>query len=838
MRSPVPVALQRGQLASETPTRDEVIMSRLLTFLGVLTLALAAFGSTALAVDPSLSAIRPSGFQFGTEVEASFTGTRLGDAEELIFYSPGIEVLELNAEKDNLVKAKLAISPQCRMGIHAVRLRSATGLSNLRTFTVGALPEVAESEPNNDFANPQVVALNNTVSGVVQNEDVDYFAVEAKKGDRITAELEGIRLGYSFFDPYVAILNSDRFELARSDDAALVYQDSLCSIVAPEDGKYIVQVRESAYGGDGSCVYRLHVGTFPRPRAVLPAGGRPGETLNVRWIGDAAGDWTEEITLPSIEDPDYDLFARDQNGIAPSPNVIRVVDLENTIESEPNNGRDQATVCVAPGALNGVIEQPGDVDNFKFTAKKGQVYDIRVYARNILRSPLDSVLVVRRANGSSVGSNDDSGGPDSYLKFTAPEDGDYFVEVYDHLRSGGPNFVYRVEITPIERSLTMTLPEMVRYFSTTLSVPKGNRMALMVNATRANWGGDLDVSFADLPAGMSFETVTMPANRTTIPVLFSAAPDAEAGGSLAQVVGRPVDEKIDVVGQLNQRTMLVRGQNNRDVWGHDADRMAAAVTAESPFEIEIVQPKSPIARQGSKNLKVVAKRKEGFTAAIAIRMLYNPPGIGSSGSISIPGDKSEAEIPLTANSSAAIGTWPIVVTGSAPVGNGRVEVASQMAELAISDSFVTLAFQKAAGELGGQAQLAVNVENNIEFEGQAEVQLLGLPANTSTNPEPMKITKEPANLVFPITIAPEARPGVYKSLVCRVTVTQAGEPVTHTIGTGELRVDKPLPPKVDAPKPAPKATPKPAAPAPEAAPKPLSRLEQLRLEKMKRAEQQ
>ena len=32
-----------------------------------------------------------------------------------------------------------------------------------------------------------------TVNGVVENEDVDYFAIEAKKGERITAELEGLR---------------------------------------------------------------------------------------------------------------------------------------------------------------------------------------------------------------------------------------------------------------------------------------------------------------------------------------------------------------------------------------------------------------------------------------------------------------------------------------------------------------------------------------------------------------------------------------------------------------------------------------------------------------------
>jgi hypothetical protein len=54
------------------------------------------------------------------------------------------------------------------------------------------------------------------------------------------------------------------------------------------------------------------------------------------------------------------------------------------------------------------------------------------------------------------------------------------------------------------------------------------------------------------------------------------------------------------------------------------------------------------------------------------------------------------------------------------------------------------------------------------------------------------------------------------------------------LGTGELRIDKPLPPKKDTPPPAAVAA-KPAekkpAAKPEPAPKQLSRLEQLRLEK-------
>ena len=98
---------------------------------------------------------------------------------------------------------------------------------------------------------------------MADNEDVDYFVVEAKKGERITAEVEGIRLGITLFDPYVAILDAKRFELASSDDAALVWQDGFASIIAPEDGKYIIQVRESAYAGNGAL-------PLPAPRRQLP----------------------------------------------------------------------------------------------------------------------------------------------------------------------------------------------------------------------------------------------------------------------------------------------------------------------------------------------------------------------------------------------------------------------------------------------------------------------------------------------------------------------------------------------------------------------------------------
>ena len=144
-------------------------------------------GSSALAAEPTISLVQPTGGQRGTQIEVTVSGLRLNDAAQIIFYEPGLEVAGLEAGKPAKVKVQIKIGRDSRLGMHAFRVRTATGVSNLLTFAVGALPETAETEPNNDFAAPQVVALGTTVNGLVTTEDVDYFAFDAKKGDRITA---------------------------------------------------------------------------------------------------------------------------------------------------------------------------------------------------------------------------------------------------------------------------------------------------------------------------------------------------------------------------------------------------------------------------------------------------------------------------------------------------------------------------------------------------------------------------------------------------------------------------------------------------------------------------
>ena len=59
---------------------------------------------------PTSAAIRPVGGQRGTEVEVNLTGARLGDAQEILFYQPGIARPSSKAVDDNHVKAKLKIA--------------------------------------------------------------------------------------------------------------------------------------------------------------------------------------------------------------------------------------------------------------------------------------------------------------------------------------------------------------------------------------------------------------------------------------------------------------------------------------------------------------------------------------------------------------------------------------------------------------------------------------------------------------------------------------------------------------------------------------------------------
>ena len=798
----------------------------------LLLLSIVTQGVQTIAADPALSIILPRGAQRGTEQVFRFSGARLDDAQQIFFYEPGFEVLEIKTVDANNIDVKVKIASDCLLGEHTAQVRTKSGISDYRTFFVGALPTVAEVEPNTDFATPQQISLNVTISGTVENEDVDYFAVEAKKGQRLSVEVEGMRFGQTLFDPYVAILNDKRFELAAVDDSPLLKQDAAASIIVPEDGRYVVEMRDSGYGGDGNCRYRLHIGTFPRPTITYPAGGQAGQTQEIAFIGDANGPITRPTAFPA-EGAETVVYIEDADGITPSGHTLRVSQHANSLETEPNQGFDTATVVsVFPSAFNGILQEPGDVDIFRFAAKAGQVFEVECFGRRI-RSPIDPVMNLYKSTGEGITGNDDSRGPDSYFRWQVPADGDYAIRVADHLNRGGPDFVYRIEFQEVKPALSVGIPRVARYSQSRqqIYVPRGNRYATVISAERLNFGGELTIDGLQLPAGVTMIAQPMPANLNVMPVVFEAAADAPLAGALLDFRMKPTDANLNLYGRFTNRADFVIAGPGQSlyVW-KDVDRLPFAVVEELPFQLEIVQPNVPIVRDGQMMLKVVAKKKEGWDEAIQVQFPFRPPGIGANSEITIPKGQTEALYQLNADGNAALGKWPVYVLGFANI-NGAAWGSSQMATLEVAEPWLGLTVQRSSVEQGKETEVAVEVQLLKELKTPAEVVLVGLPHKVTA--EPLKITPETKELIFKIKTAADSPEGNHKNVFCQVTVMENNEPILHArLGNSELRIDKPLPMPTAAPAPAPMpvaAAPAAAAPAPPAE-KRLTRLEKLRLE--------
>lgn len=768
-------------------------------------------------------------------MEVTLNGERLGDAQEIILYDAGIQVtkLEVPTNQANNIKAQIKIASDCPLGEHLLRVRCASGISDIRSFWVGQFPTVNEAEPNTEFDKAQKIPLNVTVEGVIENEDVDFYLVEAKKGHRISVEVEGMRLGRALFDPYCAIMNTNRFVLASSDDTALLLQDPTCYVVAPDDGQYLIQIRDTTYGGNGNCRYRAHIGTFPRPTGVFPAGGKVGETITVKFLGDVGGEFSQQVKLPDAPQEKFPVFAEQNAQSAPSPNWLRVSSFPNVLEVEPNKDKEHATVAhtETPLAFNGVISENGDVDWHRFKAKKDQVIEVNVFARR-LRSPLDSVLNVYKSDGGGLAGNDDSAGADSYLKFTAPADGDYLLRITDHLNKGGPDYFYRIELAATTPQLTLSVPDVSRNNAQerkSIAVPRGNRFGMVVQVKRENFGGDLAVQALDLPNGITLQCENIAANQTTLPIVFEATPDAPIAGKLCDLIAKHADPKQNITGNIHQPFAFIRGDPGDSIYSQTAaEKIAAAVVEEVPFKINIVEPKVPLVRGGTMDLKVVAERKPGFDEPITLKMLHNPSGVGSADEVVIPKGEANALYRLNANGGAELRSWKIAVIGRAKVKDADTWISSQLATLTIGEPFVTMKIEMASAEPGQSVRVVCNLDQKAPFDGKATCKLLGLP-NGATAPD-TEFTKDDKQVVFDVATSTNTPAGQHKSLFCAITITKGGEPIPHSIGGGGvLRIDKPKPVQVAEVK----KEEKPAA-APGTAEKPLTRLEKLRLEQAER----
>lgn len=751
----------------------------------------AGWAVPAMAVAPVLNQVMPRGVQRGGDVQISLHGTNLEDAVGLLFHGTGVVLKELIVENPQKLNATITVAPDCPLGTQSIRVYTRSGVTNPRLFSVGALVEVQEEEPNDDPAAAAAVGLGTTINGTITNEDVDYFAVELDVGARLAVELEGLRLGTALFDPKVRLFGPGGHEFLAEDDTPLVRQDSAFVFVAEEAGRHVLAVSEASYGGGNNFHYRLHVGAFPRPMSGTPLGGTPGLEQAVQWLGDP-GIAAQTVAFASDAAGLVPVYPATDTGVAPSPIYMRAIPYPTTVEAEPNNNREQATPGPVPGAFDGVIGEDGDTDWFAFEGTANMNLDIRVWARE-LGSPLDSVLVVRGPDGKGLQSNDDAHGADSAVRVTLPADGSYTIQVRDHLDRGGASFAYRVEAVPVTPNLSLRLPERE---TGDLVVHQGNSMLFLMNLTRTDFGGPVEVLFPNLPEGVTAHIEPFPDGQTTIPVVFTAASDAPLAGTLLEAVGRHTGESPAVEGGIEQQVVFVYGANRSIFHAETYDRIGFAVAEPAPYSLEIVPPKVPLVQSGIMQLTVKANRADGFTAPIELRVPWTPSGMGAA-TAQIPEGANETQLQIEATGSAAPAVYKLAVLGK----SGAYEVGSPFVPVEVAAPWVNFAFTPVETTQGEPTSVAVAVTVPTPFEGRFETQLYGLPKGVATEPQPL--TKETTELVFPVTVAEDAPAGKHESIGIQTTLVAQDEPILHRAGGGHLTIHKPLPPNLRAAAPPP-----------------------------------
>ncbi|MBN2271020.1 MAG: PPC domain-containing protein, partial [Sedimentisphaerales bacterium] len=310
------------------------------------------------------------------------------------------------------VTLRITVAPDAEPGRRELRLKTNLGLSNPVTFHVGQLPEYSEKEPNN--GQPDAAAFSNlplVLNGQIMPGDVDKFRLNLTKGQKLVMAVSARELTPyladavpGWFQATLALYDADGKELAYDDDYRFD-PDPVLFYEIPQDGEYIIEVKDAVYRGREDFVYRVTVGEFPFVTSIFPLGGRAGDAATVKLNG-----WNlpaDELKIDAAnKQPGVIPLCVHNKGLVSNTVPFALGELPESVEREPNN-REGFAQTINPGIiLNGRIDEPGDCDIFKFDGREGDKIVAEVYARRLM-SPLDSVLTLTDATGKKLAANDD-----------------------------------------------------------------------------------------------------------------------------------------------------------------------------------------------------------------------------------------------------------------------------------------------------------------------------------------------------------------------------------------------------------------------------------------------
>ncbi len=723
---------------------------------------------------PTIDEFTPRGGCVGEELELQLSGERLDEVAEVLLPSPDIRAVAYRAEGPTRATLKLAIDRDCPLGEHRFWLVGSRGASQLLTLRVNRFPVVDEREPNDQPAEALRIDLASDTSGVtiegkLENADIDCYSIELAEGDRLSVEVEAIRLGGVFLDAAIDVIDFNGRQIAFSDNSPLTKQDPHLSFKAPSGGQFVVRVREAAFDGEYGARYRMHIGNFPRPLFAFPPGFQTGTTdTKLSLWGDAIGPFDCRTETLRNEQGIVSFYPSDAKGnLAASPIRLRATTHRNYIETEPNDEFAHANVSgKASVAINGRLAGPSDEDWFAFELPPQKLTELQVFAAQ-LGSPVDSVLEVYDSTGELRARNDDGVGHDSTLRLRTDETGSYRIRIFDKLRRGGDDCFYRIEVNAFEPQLELavsTNKAMERRESSVITVPRGGRSAFLVTARRQGVVGPVEIDLANLPPGVSALPIPVAANSHLSTVLLEADDTAGLGATLSALNGTASAEGLKVEGRLQQRVGLTFGEPRQTIYHSTTlDEIPVVVTDPLPFSISIPATRYFAIVDGRLDLPLELSRAEGFAEAVKVEGLILPSWIETAADETlVDSDDASGTLALYPRERIAPGEYSIILIGTALIDGQPVQAATERVKIAVEEPYVSAKSERAITEQGTAVELHCELSWLRDFDGPIIATLQGLPPDTSA--ESVAVAAGDSAVKFNVQVGRDTPAGIHNTL--------------------------------------------------------------------------
>lgn len=786
--------------------------------------------STLQAQLPStrLFAVFPPGGQAGVPVDLTITnGLELEEINRLLFNHPGItatQKMQDVAGKPTPVanQFSVTISGDVPPGNYEIRAVGFFGISNPRTFVVGARKELNETEPNNTREVAGVVELNQTINGRINGAtDIDWFKFIGKANQRVLGDCVARRLD-SKLDANLELYDAlgKRLSAARN---TLVSKDALLDVTLPADGEYFVKLNDFVYGGGEDYPYRLTLTTGPIIDFVMPPAGTPGsngqytvygrnlpggQPSDVVSRGRPLEKLVVNIPLPSQADtldPKTVLepFSAGMDAVPFSinspvgPSNTVMVYLSGSVpvlEVEPNNIATQSQKIAVPGEIAGQFQSRGDIDAFTFEAKARDAYWVEVIAHRA-GSAADPVVVLDQVKLNEKGEetltrisalDDDPANPlanlfdtvndDTSVKFVAPADGSYRVTLRDRYGStrGDASLQYRLIIrkeTPDFRvaaiATALTPPGQRQAAPSGITLRRGDNFPVNVVAFRRDgFAGPITITAEGLPPGVTCRDISIGVTPSSGVLVFTSTDDAPAwAGTIKLVAKARIDDPATVealtAAQAAAKAAVDAFAVADKAVAKPADDLAKATDALNAAKTELA------AKTDDEGLKKkVADAEAKVTAAAAAHKTVADAKAAAQQKVNDT-KAVVAQAEAAKNAAAKEVTHPArygTVIWNAPAANQQADSrVAQSIELSVIEEpspfqLVTDVHRVEANH-NRQILIPVKAARRNGFDQPITVTTVGQPQNAQVENKP--IAKEKTDEVFRIFVPPNAPVGTY-----------------------------------------------------------------------------